>query len=528
MTYDGDPHTATYTITGVETDPGAAGTSINVTGTTHTPAGTYNGDPWSFNGGNNYNDQNGTVDDHIGKANATVVVTAYNVTYDGDPHTATYTITGVGTDPGAGGTSINVTATTHTAAGTYNGDPWSFNGGNNYNDQNGTVGDHRRGGEGVCRGRRPTTLPMTAIGTRRPTRSPVWEPTLGQQAGSINVTQRPTPGPGTYNNDPWSFNGGNNYNDQSGTVNDHIGKANATVVVTAYNVTYDGDPHTATYTITGVGTDPGAAGTSINVTATTHTLAGIYNNDPWSFNGGNNYNDQSGTVDDHIGKANATVMVTAYTCPSTIYDGVSHTATYTLSGVHGETGAAVGTVDVSNTTHTNAGTYSSDYWFFTGSGNYNDIGNTTITDCIAKRSATWTTNPNSKTYGDPDPNPITTGSGSNFVPADNVTATYSRAPGQTVLGRSVSHHRGAKRNAAVDARQLHHHEHWRGVHDQSQGSGRHGEQPDEDLRGHGDLCWHGVYRWDGSVSDWRQCHERDADERGRCSDCDFYFPRAEL
>jgi hypothetical protein len=53
---------------------------------------------------------------------------------------------------------------------------------------------------------------------------------------------------------------------------------------------------------------------------------------------------------------------------------------------------------------------------------------------IDKRLATWTTNGNSKTYGDPDPNPITTGSGSNFVPADNVTATYSRAPGETVLG----------------------------------------------------------------------------------------------
>ena len=53
---------------------------------------------------------------------------------------------------------------------------------------------------------------------------------------------------------------------------------------------------------------------------------------------------------------------------------------------------------------------------------------------INKRLATWTTNPNSKTYGDPDPSPITTGSGSNFVPADNVTATYSRAAGETVLG----------------------------------------------------------------------------------------------
>ena len=49
---------------------------------------------------------------------------------------------------------------------------------------------------------------------------------------------------------------------------------------------------------------------------------------------------------------------------------------------------------------------------------------------INKRLATWTTNPNSKTYGDPDPSPLTTGSGSNFVAADNVTATYARVAGE--------------------------------------------------------------------------------------------------
>src|SRR5207244_306204 len=52
---------------------------------------------------------------------------------------------------------------------------------------------------------------------------------------------------------------------------------------------------------------------------------------------------------------------------------------------------------------------------------------------INTRPATWTTNANSKTYGDPDPNPLTTGSG-NFLAADGVTATYSRAAGETVLG----------------------------------------------------------------------------------------------
>src|SRR5947207_2498862 len=52
---------------------------------------------------------------------------------------------------------------------------------------------------------------------------------------------------------------------------------------------------------------------------------------------------------------------------------------------------------------------------------------------VNRRNATWTTNPNSKTYGYADPSPLTTGSG-NFLEADGVTATYSRVAGETVLG----------------------------------------------------------------------------------------------
>ncbi|HEU4875046.1 MAG TPA: MBG domain-containing protein [Pyrinomonadaceae bacterium] len=47
---------------------------------------------------------------------------------------------------------------------------------------------------------------------------------------------------------------------------------------------------------------------------------------------------------------------------------------------------------------------------------------------IKKRPATWTTDPASKTYGDPDP--VFTGSGSNFLAGDGVTATYSRVAGE--------------------------------------------------------------------------------------------------
>src|SRR5205823_5714849 len=52
---------------------------------------------------------------------------------------------------------------------------------------------------------------------------------------------------------------------------------------------------------------------------------------------------------------------------------------------------------------------------------------------INLRPATWTTNANGKTYGDADPSPLTTGSG-DFLAADGITASYSRATGETVAG----------------------------------------------------------------------------------------------
>src|SRR5437867_1348720 len=63
-------------------------------------------------------------------------------------------------------------------------------------------------------------------------------------------------------------------------------------------------------------------------------------------------------------------------------------------------------------------------------GNYN-ITNAGADFTINRRDATWTTNPNSKTYGNPDPNPLTTGSG-DFLAADGVSAAYSRATGSNV------------------------------------------------------------------------------------------------
>jgi len=81
----------------------------------------------------------------------------------------------------------------------------------------------------------------------------------------------------------------------------HITKATPNVVVTAYNVAYDVQPHTATYTINGVNGETGNTVGTITVTGTTHTLPGDYPSDAWTFTGAANYNNTSGTVHDSIG-----------------------------------------------------------------------------------------------------------------------------------------------------------------------------------------------------------------------------------
>ena len=62
-------------------------------------------------------------------------------------------------------------------------------------------------------------------------------------------------------------------------------------------------------------------------------------------------------------------------------------------------------------------------------GNYDITSNTASFD-IAKKAASVTPNAAGKTYGAADP--VLTGTLAGFLSADNVTATYSRTPGETV------------------------------------------------------------------------------------------------
>jgi hypothetical protein len=82
----------------------------------------------------------------------------------------------------------------------------------------------------------------------------------------------------------------------------------------------------------------------------------------------------------------------------------------------------------------NVGNYAINLGTLSAGNNYSLSLSGIVNFTITKKDATWTTNDNSKTYGSSDPSPLTTGSGSGFLAADGVSASYSRAAGETVAG----------------------------------------------------------------------------------------------
>ena len=91
----------------------------------------------------------------------------------------------------------------------------------------------------------------------------------------------------------------------------------------------------------------------------------------WTFTGNGNYNDQSGEVAIVIERANPTCEVTGY---SLEYDRETHTASGFCTGVDNN---PLDGLDLSQTTHTEIGTYIDDPWVFTDpSGNYNSTDGT--------------------------------------------------------------------------------------------------------------------------------------------------------
>ena len=136
-----------------------------------------------------------------------------------------------------------------------------------------------------------------------------------------------------------------NHTGSSDTKSITILKADATIDVHGYSGIYDGDPHGATGTATGVlaealdGLDLGDSFTNVPGGTANWTFTDVTGN----------YNDDSGSVAIVISKADATIVVTGY---DVTYDAERAHRHRPATGVDGET--LVG-LDVADTTHTNAG-----------------------------------------------------------------------------------------------------------------------------------------------------------------------------
>src|SRR6185503_10140181 len=185
---------------------------------------------------------------------------------------------------------------------------------------------------------------------------------LSAAGSSLSLGASFTNAPGGTAN--WSFTGGDNYNDQSGSVAIVINKADAVCTVSGYTGTYDAAAHGAAGSCAGVAADAAAAGSSLSLGASFTSAPG--GTADWSFTGGDNYNDQSGSVAIAIGKANAVCTIAGY---DGVYDGHEHGVSGSCTGA--DDGAAAGSSLNRGASFTNVpgGTAT---WAFAGGINYND------------------------------------------------------------------------------------------------------------------------------------------------------------
>ncbi len=418
--YDGNSHTAGGSCTGVLDEPLSG---LDLTGTTHLNAGSYT-DPWSFtDGSGNYNGQSGTVVDTIAVTDAVCEITPYNVTYDGYAHTATGSCTGVEGEPLSG---LDLSNTNHLNAGTYT-DPWFFiDTTGNYHDQNGSIEDVIGEADAICQ-----IEPYDVIyDGEAHTATGLCSGVNGQPLSGLDLDATIHTNAGSYS-DPWTFTDQTgNYNDLSGTIDDLINKASAICEVTPYDVTYDGEAHTAPGLCTGVNGEPLDG---LDVNQTTHTDAGLYSDD-WTFTDPeSNYYGRNGTVVDNINKADAICEIIPYIVE---YDRLAHTATGACLGVTGED--LIG-LDLTDTTHIDVNSYPDDPWTFTdASGNYYSQ-NGSVDDAITRRAITITADAKSKPYGQIDPQytfQVTSGS---LLTGDAFSGWLTRQPGEAIGTYPILH-----------------------------------------------------------------------------------------
>ncbi len=203
----------------------------------------------------------------------------------------------------------------------------------------------------------------------------------------------------------------------------HVNKGAASLSLSSSTVTYNGTPQPAAFTTTPAGL---SYSVTYNSSTAVPTATGTYNviatiND-------SNYSG-SLTTSFTIAKAAASVTPAAagkiYGAPDP-----NPLTTGTLSGFISSDNV---TAAYSRTAGENVGTYTISATLNPSAAlaNYSVTYNTAIFT-ISMAAASVTPNAAGKVYGAPDPSPLTTGILSGFLASDNITATYSRIPGESV------------------------------------------------------------------------------------------------
>jgi len=294
----------------------------------------------------------------IAKANAVFALNGYAVTYDGFAHTATGTATGV---LGESLSGLDFSGTTHTNAIAAHTDSVTFTDvtGNYNDDATLTVTDSIAKANAVfaLNGYAVTYdgFAHTATGTATGV--------LGESLSGLDFSGTTHANAIAAHSDSVTFTDvTGNYNDDATlTVTDSIAKANADCSsITGYTGTYNAVAHGASGSCKGVngetlaGLDLGASFTDVPGGTANWTFTDVTGN----------YNDDSGTAAIVITKADATCNIVGYTAN---YDGASHGASGSCSGIGGET---AGTLNLgASFTDFPGGTA---HWAFTGNGNYNN------------------------------------------------------------------------------------------------------------------------------------------------------------
>src|SRR5438445_400792 len=179
----------------------------------------------------------------------------------------------------------------------------------------------------------------------------------------------------------WTFNAtytNGNYNSASGDATVTINKANAHITVNNFTGTYDGAAHGATGSATGVEATPADLTSLLSLGATFTNVPG--GTAHWTFDGNTNYKSANGSATITISQADATIKVNGYTG---VYNGNTHGATGTVTGVKGENLSSLLHLGISFT-NTPGGTVN---WTFDGNTDYKPAGGS-VTITINKATLT--------------------------------------------------------------------------------------------------------------------------------------------